>query len=297
MRRNTVSEKSYLWIAFFVLLGLASCKSTRVATTSTPIVKPISTNKLIRNIENNAFDYTHLSIKKIVCQFDNGKMKTSFRANIQADKDKQITVMLTKLNIPVGRLWLTPDSVKFINYLEANYFLDDYTYLSSLMGMNLDFDMVNAVISNNVFMISDPNHDTDNRNLETSIDAGMYVLQSVRTPKVDKNNLKMHDTKPARRSKKLVGGSPIRQMLYVDPVTFKLRKIILEDAVNTRSMNIDFSDYVEIGNQFYPGQIALNLISSETNMQMEIKLSNFSMAEERGVRFKVPEKFTRIGHE
>jgi len=82
----------------------------------------MGTNKLIRNIENNAFDYKHLSIKKISCQFDNGKTKTSFKASILAEKDKQIIVMLSKLNIPVGRLFLTSDSLKFINSLEKNSF-------------------------------------------------------------------------------------------------------------------------------------------------------------------------------
>lgn len=286
-----------MWIALFVLLGFSSCKTTRVVTSSSVIVKPISTNKLIRTIENNTFEYTHLSIKKIVCQFDNGKMKTSFRANIQAEKDKQITVMLTKLNIPVGRLWLTPDSVKFVNYLQENYFMDNYTYLNSLLGMKLDFEMVNAIISNNAFLISDPKHPTDNRNYQTSIDAGMYVLQSVRNSKEDKSNQDIHDLKPARRSKKLLWEAPIQQRLYIDPVTFRVRKITLQDAVNNRSINIDFSNYVEVGKQFYPGEISLHLLSSETNMQMDIKLSNFSMEEERGVRFKIPEKFTRTGHE
>lgn len=266
-------------------------------TTSPGVVKPMSTSKLIRNVENNAFDYKHLSIKKIACQFDNGKTKTSFRANIQAEKDKQITLMLTKLNIPVGRLWLTPDSVKFINYLEENYFLDDYSYLSSLLEMNLDFETVNAIISNNVFLISDQKNDSDHRNYETSIEDGMYVLQSIRNPKVDQINPKTRDKKPVRRSKSLVKGAPIHQKLYVDPLTFKLRKITLEDAVNARNMDIDFSDFVQVGKQLYPGEIALHLVSPETNMQMNIKLSNFSTEEERSVRFKVPEKFTRTGHE
>jgi hypothetical protein len=297
VRRNTVSKKSYWWIAFIVLLGFSSCKTTRVATTSMAVVKPISTNKLIRNVENNAFDYKHLSIKKIVCQFDNGKTKTSFRANIQADKDKQITVMLTKLNIPVGRLWLTPDSVKFINYLQENYFLDDYSYLSSLMDMNLDFETVNSIISNNVFSLRDQQHDADSRNYVTTIEDGLYVLESVRNPKTEKNNPSAKDRKPAKHSKKLVEDAPIVQRLYVDPVTFKLRKITLKDAVNARSVNIDFSDFVEVGKQLYPGDVSLQLQSPENNMEMKIKLSNFSMEQEKGVRFKVPEKFTRTGHE
>ena len=297
MRRNTVSVNHYGWIVFFVLLGFSSCKTARVATTSTGMVKPISTSKLIRNIENNAFDYNHLSIKKIACQFDNGKTKASFRANIQAEKDKQITVMLTKLNIPVGRLWLTPDSVKFINYLQENYFLDNYTYLSSLLNMNLDFETVNAVISSNPFSLSSQYHNTENQDYETFIEDGMYVLQSVRSPKMNKTDPKVNDRKPRRRSKKQLGEAPVQQRMYVDPFTFKMRKITLQDAVNNRSLNIDFSDFVEVGKQLYPGEISLNLVSPGSNMQMNIKMSNFSMQEERGVRFKVPKKFTRIGHE
>lgn len=266
-------------------------------TTPTGIVRPMGTSKLIRNIENNAFDYKHLSIKKIICQFDNGKTKASFRANIVAEKDKQITVMLTKLNIPVGRLWLTPDSVKFINYLEENFFLDDYSYLSSLLDMNLDFEMVNAIISNNVFLLSDLQQGTGDSKYETLIEDGMYVLQSIRSPKKDKPNTVLRDSRPVRNSKKLVRGAAVRQLLYVDPLTFKLRKIILEDALNARSMTINFADFVEVGKQLYPGDISLHLLSPDTKMQMDIKLSNFSMEEEKAVRFRVPEKFTQTGHE
>jgi hypothetical protein len=296
VRRNTVPGK-YLWIIFFVLLGLSSCKTARVIPTTALIVKPISTNKLIRNIENNAFDYKHLSVKKITCQFDNGKTKTSFRASIQAEKDKQIILNLTKLNIPVGRLWLTPDSVKFINYLEDSYLLDDYSYLSSMLDMDLNFQTVNAIISNNVFSFRDEKRDKDNHEYDATIDSGMYVLQSVKNLKTAKVNKKISAKKLARRSRKLVEGAPVRQLLYVDPVTFKLRKIKMEDAVNSRSVNIEFSDFVEVGKQLYPGEIFLHFLSPENNMQMRIKLSNFSLDDEKGIRFKVPEKFTRMNHE
>jgi len=296
VRRITVHEKSYLWLVFLVLLGLSSCKTVRVATTSTPIavIKPITTNKLIRNIENNAFDYKHLSIKKIACQFDNGKTKTSFRASIQAEKDKEIIVMLTKLNIPVARVWLTPDSVKFINFLQDNYLLDDYSYLSSMLDLDLNFQTVNAIISNNVFSIGNEKREQDIRKYETLIDSGMYVLQSFKKLETNKNNQKMRERKSVRRARKLIDGSPVRQRLYVDPVSFKLRKISMEDAVNSRSVTIEFSDFVQVEKQLYPGEISLHFLSPDSNMQMRIKLSNFSMEEERGVRFKVPDKFTRI---
>ena len=296
VRRNILSGKTYLCIVAFILLGFSSCKTARVIQKTTVIVKPITTNKLIRNAQANAFDYNHLSIKKISCQFDNGKSKTSFRASIQADQDKQIVLNLTKLNIPVGRLWLTPDSVKFINFLEDSYLLDDYSYLSSMLDMDINFQTVNSIISNNVFLQKDDKRDY--REYETSIDSGMYVLQSVKSLKTIKTNPKgPASRKTARRARKLVDGAPVRQRIYIDPETFKLRKIKMDDAVNGRTADIEFSEFVKVGEQLYPGEIYLHFLSAENNMSMRIKLSNFSMDQEKSIRFKVPEKYTRISHE
>jgi len=277
-----------------VLLGFSSCKTTRVATTSLEVVKPMGANKLIRNIENNAFDYKHLSIKSITCQFDNGKTKTSFKASILAEKDKQIIIMLSKLNIPVGRLWLTPDSVKFINYLENNYFLDDYSYLSSMLDMDLDFETIHAIVSNNVFSLGDEKRDKEIRDYEAKIDSGMYVLESVKKLKPRKDNQKISERRQARKTAKIIPDSPVRQTIYVDPVTYKLRKIRMADAANSRNLNIDFSDFVPVEKQLYPGEMSLNFDSPESIMQLRIKFAGFSTESEKGIRFKVPEKYTRI---
>jgi hypothetical protein len=301
VRRNSISGKSFLGIVFIVLLGLSSCKTTRVVTTTpsvTPIiVKPIGAGKLIRSIENNAFDYKYLSIKKISCQFDNGKTKMSFKASIQVAKDKEIVIMVSKINIPVARLWLTPDSVKSVNFMDDTYVIDDYSYLSSVLGMDVDFQTVNAIVSNDLLSLDAEKNEKDNREYETTIDSGMYVLQSVKNLKTDNVKPKIRERKLNRTSKKLVEGSPVRQWLYVDPVTFKLRKMKVEDAANSRNLSIEFSDFAEIKKQLYPGEIFLHFFSPDNNMQMRMKLSNFSMEEEKSPRFKVPENFTRTLHD
>jgi len=291
-RTGSLKYSVIVWVGVLVL-GLSSCKTARVVTT-TSTAKPISTNKLIRNIENNAFDYRHLAIKKINCQFDNGKTKTSFKASILAEKDKRITVMLTKLNIPVGRLWLTPDSVKFINYIEKNYFLDDYSYLSSWLDMDLDFETVHSIISNNIFGLRDEKSSKDNSDYEARIDSGMYVLESVKKLKSARKNSKDGERKTTRKATKMLPDTPVRQLIYVDPETYKLRKIKMEDSVNSRKLNIDFSDFTPVEKQLYPGEIFLNFINPESNIQIRVKLAGFSMEAENEVRFKVPEKYTLI---
>ncbi len=295
MRRITSINTYFAGLVFIVLLSLSSCRTARVAMTSA-VAKPMTTNKLIRNIENNAFDYKHLSIKRITCQFDNGKTKTSFKASIQAEKDKSIIVMLSKLNIPVGRIWLTPDSVKFINYLEKNYFLDDYSYLSSMLDMDLDFATVHAIISNNVFSLSDEKRDKDLKEYESRIDSGLYVLESVRKLKARKENQRMSERRMARKAQKLNVNAPVHQSVYVEPGNYKIRKIKLEDAVNSRSLNIDFSEYVSVDKQLYPGDISLHFVSPDNFMELKIKLNGFSTENEKDIRFRVPEKYTRINH-
>jgi hypothetical protein len=288
--------KLLFWgIAAVVLLGISSCKTTREVTT-VKAVKPMSTNKLIRNVENNVFDYKHLSIKRITCQFDNGKTKTSFKASILADKDKEIVVMLSKLNIPVGRVWLTPDSVKFINYLEKNYFLDDYSYLSSILDMDLDFKTVHAIVSNNIFSLNDEKRDKEIKDYETKIDSGMYVLESVKNLNARKENPKMSERRQARKARKIVDNAPVKQSIYIDPETFKLRKIRMVDAANSRNLNIDFSDFVAVDKQLYPGEMQLNFKGPDSHMQLHIKFAGFSTENEKDIRFKVPEKYTLINH-
>lgn len=254
----------------------------------------MSTAKLIRNIENNAFDYKYFSVKRINCQFDNGKTKTSFKASILAEKDKRITIMLSKLNIPVGRLWLTPDSVKFINYLEKNYFLDDYSYLSSMLDIDLDFETVHAIISTNIFALGEERHDKDLKQYENRIDSGLYVLESVKKLKAGKVSEGTNVRRQARKSQKININSPVHQSVYVDPDNFKIRKIKLEDPANSRKLNIGFSDFIPVGKQLYPGEINLHLVSPDNFMELKIKLNGFSVDKENDIRFKVPERYTRI---
>jgi hypothetical protein len=254
----------------------------------------MSTGKLIRNIENNAFEYKHLAIKKISCQFDNGKTKTSFKASILAEKNKRITIMLTKLNIPVGRLWLTPDSVKFINYLEKTYVIDDYGYLSSELGIDVNFKIVDAIISNNAFLLPDETNDKDTKGYETSIDSGMYVLETLKKLKSNQSDRKQSTRKLKRKPKKILTDAPVRQALYVDAETYKLRKILVDDSVNSRSMKIEFIEYTPVEKQIYPEDIFVHFLSSDNDMQLRIKLAGFSLDDETEIRFKVPEKYTRI---
>jgi hypothetical protein len=122
----------------------------------------------------------------------------------------------------------------------------------------------------------------------------MYVLESVKKLKSPRRNQREVQRKTTRKPSKMLPDTPVRQLIYVDPETFKLRKIKMEDSVNSRNLNIDFSDFTPVEKQLYPGEIFMNFINPESNIQIRVKLAGFSMDAENEVRFKVPEKYTLI---
>lgn len=261
---------------------------------TTEKIRPISTNRLIRKVEDKSFDYDMLAIKRIVCQYEGPDEKASFRANLKSEKDKQILLTISKINIPLARLLLTPDSVKMVNYLKKEYLEEEYDYLSDLVNMELNFELIQSIISNEAFSYRDDPRDNDFREFVSYADSGMYILQSIKDRKLDKIEQKGKEDKIDRYLNKLGEDDFIVQHLYIDPKTFKIRKIVLNDQSNSRKVTVDFSDFEKVDRQLYPGNIDILFASPEKNLSMKIKLSKFSTEKDQSFNFNIPDKYDRI---
>ena len=275
-----------------VLAGTFSCKTPGTAVRTQ--LRPMSAARLIRNIESHAFDYQEMAIRRINVQFENGSQKTSFRASLRAVNNEKIMVTLSKLNIPLGRVLLTSDSVRFVNYMERNYFIGDYDFLSDMLNMDISFETVNAIISNNVFSFREEKNESDLRDYNTYIDEGMYVLQSFSERKLDKINRKGKERKIDRYLKKTDEEAFLIQTLYVDPEYFRVRRIILDDPLEERQLRIDFDKFTEFDNQLYPGDINLRFKGPDEDIRLNIELSRFSMENDQDFELSIPERYTPL---
>lgn len=275
-----------------VTFWMTSCKTSREI--PTVITKPISTAKLLDKIENNAFNYNNFSIKRISCQFSDNKSKANFRISLKAIKDKQILVAISKLNIPVGRVLLTPDSVKYVNYIDRNYFIDDYSYLSNFLNIDLDFASIQSIISNNAFSYRDDPKNKDFRTFDSFVEDRMYVLQSEKERKIIKIEEKGRTAKIDRRLKRLNDEALILQKMYFNPGNFALTKLLIEDKTNNRKMEMIFQDFVKVEQKDYPGSINMNFTSPNNEVSMRIRMSGFSTEKIDPLSIDIPEKYERI---
>ena len=147
MRIIRIARVPFLIMVLYVVLF--SCKTAEKVPETR--LRHMSASRLLKNVEESAFDYTHFNVRRVNVQIDDGESKTSFRAGMQAIKDTEIQISVTKFNIPLGRISLTPDSIIFINYIERSFISDDYKALSNFLDFELDFNAIQAILSGNIF--------------------------------------------------------------------------------------------------------------------------------------------------
>jgi len=276
---------------FIVLVFLvASCKAPRELARAD--LKPMGTNRLLKKIEENSFDYNYLTIRRINCQFSSSQSKSSFRINLKAKKDEKILVSISKLNIPVGRVLLTPDSVVYVNYIDHNYFIDDYSFISDFLNMDVDFYTVQSIISNNVFSYRDDPRD-DYKTFDSFVENGQYVLQSEKNRKV----FKMENGNPQkieRRLRRLDAEALILQKMFFDPDNYSLTRLDIQDKTNNRNILMNFDDFTKVGNHDYPESIDMAFLSAREEIKMKIRMNGFSTEKVTSFSIKIPEKYEQI---
>lgn len=287
--------KNPIVLILLATIWLSSCRTaSKLPTTA---VKPMGTAKLLKRIEGNTIDYKYLTIKRISCQFSNNDKKTNFSINLKTLKDEKILVSISKLRVPVGRVLLTPDSIKYVNYIDHNYFIDDYSYLSDVLNIDLDFTIIQSIISNNAFSYRNDPKNKDFKTFKSFVEDEMYVLQSEKTKKIfkiDKKSKAGKTGKIKRRLKRLDDEALILQKMYFDPANFALIKLIINDKTNDRIMNMNFNNFVEAQGNNFPGTIDMSFNSEQNNVKLKLKMTGFSTDKINSFNIKIPKKYEQI---
>ena len=289
---NLSRLRIFIFLLVTTAIGLSSCRTTRNLTSEK--VRPISTGRLLKQVEQNAFDYDYLTIRKINCRFSDSETNANFRVRLKAVKDDKILVSISKINIPVGRVLLTPDSVKYVNYIERNYFVDDYTFLSSFLNIDLDFASIQSILSNNAFSYRNDQRNKDFRTFETTVEDGLYLLQSEKERKMAKMREEDNELKIERRMKRFDDEALIFQKMYFNPRNFALTMLIIDDITNNRTVRMNFDDFEEVKKHEYPGTIEMSMVSPQETISLNVRMNGFSTEKIDDINLNIPDKYEQI---
>ncbi len=267
----------------------ASCKQTEKIAAPKRI-KRYSVGRVIKMVNDNSLKYQTLSVKKAVMSYSSEGKSLSIRGSYKISRDSIIQIYAQKLAIPVGKMEVNTDSFKLVNFLDQELLVGKNNYLSKLLGIDLDFGMLQALLSNKLFSLRQDSKDKDFKEFVCQIEDDMYKISSIRDRKFKKLN--KNEEKLERYRNHLDEGHLIKQDIYIDPDSFVVRRMVLNDLDSKMGVKLEFSNFEKIMNQWFPGVINIQ-VTGEKKMELSIELSKVSLNDEKNFGFSFSPKYKK----
>ncbi|WP_248396767.1 DUF4292 domain-containing protein [Bizionia sp. M204] len=247
------------WLVTLLFLVVMSCKSTATLTSGEANLT-LSKKDVLKAHQKSTPDFKTMQAKVRVVYTEGTKSQTH-TVNLRMEADKTIWIN-SALNLI--RVMITPEKVQFYNKLDNTYFDGDFSYLSDLLGTELDYHKVqNLLLGNAIF-----NLDKNNYNMSIYEDA--YLFQ----PKEQ---------------------IALFELFYiVNASHFKMNSQQLQQPRESRFLQVDYLNYQIIDKQSLPEQLKIIALEGDDETIIELEIKSVSLNEEVRFPFKIPSGFDKI---
>ncbi len=245
-------------LLLLAIVILSSCKSTK-AVTGGEADSGISTKRIIENHYANQVDFKTLS-GRVKIDYSDGKKNQGVNVSLRMEKNKVIWI-----SAPLGvvKAHITPEKVSFYNKLQGEYFDGDFSYLSDLLGTELDFDKVqNLLLGNAVF-------DLRKDKYTSAINQGDYQL------------------KP-KRAREL-----FKILFQLEPRNFKISSQEVSQPEEDRRLQAKYT-YQDISGKILPNEIQIVAAEDKDKTVIDLSFKNLELNRSLNFPYKVPKGFDEI---
>jgi len=253
-------DQIFRWTRFGVLfLFIISCKSKKIAS-DTSVDKNISARSIIRTHYQNQLQFKTLS-GRLKINYDDGESSKGVTVSLRMEKDKAIWI-----SAPLGivKAYITPNRVTFYNKLQNEYFDGDFTYLSNMLGTELDFGKLqNLLLGQALFDLREAKY-------EASIAETSYVLKPRRPLDLFKTFYK------------------------IEPANFKMALQQLSQPLKKRILDIEYKNYQKISDRVIPNEIEITAIEENARNIIKLDYRNIEFNRNLNFPYKIPKGYKKI---
>ena len=250
------------WIRYALILVsvivLGACKSTKTVTGG-EVDSRMSVKNIIESHYTNQSDFRTLR-GRVKIDYSNGKENQGVNVSLRMEKDKVIW-----MSAPLGmvKAHITPQKVSFYNKLQNEYFDGDFSYLSHLLGTELDFDKVqNLLLGNAVFDLRKEKYSSD-------ISDGNYQLKPKRPMEL------------------------FKILFQLEPKNFKIATQEIAQPENERQLSAKYT-YQNISGNVLPEEIQIVAAENGDKTTIELNFRNMELNRTLSFPYKVPEGYDKI---
>lgn len=242
-----------------VMVLFVSCKSGKILSNGT-VDKNLSAKAIIKAHYQNALNFKTIN-GKMKIDYSDGENNQAVSVSIRMEKDKAIWI-----SAPFGivKAYITPERVSFYNKLENNYFDGDFSYLSILLGTDLDFNQVqNMLIGQSLFNLRNDKYDMD----------------------IADQNYQLKPRKVAELFKAL---------FQIEPKNFKIASQQLAQPLKKRLLKIEYQNYQKINKWVLPNEILITAYDNLITNTIAIEYRNMEFNNALNFPYRIPKGYKEI---
>jgi uncharacterized protein DUF4292 len=245
-------------ILMVFLLTLGSCKSTKSITGGEVNARMSAKNIITAHYSNQPKFKTLRGRVKI--DYANGDDSQGVNVSLRMEKDKVIW-----MSAPLGvvKVHITPNKVSFYNKLQNEYFDGDFSYLSDLLGTELDFEKVQNLLLGNAVL------DLRKEKFNSEVYNGNYQLKP----------------KKARELFKI--------LFQLEPKNFKIAEQEISQPENARQLMAKYT-YQDISGNVLPDEVKIIAEESGDLTTIDLSFRNLELNKPMNFPYKVPKGYDKI---
>lgn len=260
MKRSILNK--YIIGLTFLLLAFASCKTKKNVYKSVED-KPVSISGVL--------NFSDLKEKEVVFETFATKAKANISfdgkgydatLNLRIKKDEIIWASVTYIaGIEVARIYITPDSIKFLNRITSEYLVKPFSFIHNYTSDKIDFASLQALFLGNSFPFVLNNNNEINKNGDViTIDGNI-------------NNLSFKNE-------------------YLS--LLKLSKGKISNPSQQQELTVLYDDYITIKNQIIPSKVNVKSKINSKTINLNLGYQNLELEIDQEYPFSVSKRFTII---
>ena len=250
--------KGHFASTLFILLVLTACKSTK-SITGGEVDSRLSTKRIIENHYANQLEFKTLS-GRVKIDYSDGEDAQGVTVSLRMEKDEVIWI-----SAPLGmvKAHITPERVSFYNKLQNEYFDGDFSYLSDLLGTELDFTKVQNLLLGTAVL------DMRDEKYTSTINGDNYQLKPKKTREL------------------------FKILFQLEPGNFKIHSQEIAQPENDRLLTAEYT-YQDVSGNVLPNEIKIVALENEENTKIDLSFRSLELNKPLNFPYKIPKGFDEI---
>lgn len=255
-----------------LLIFAASCKSKKNSEDSVKL-KNYSDKELVELLANSNIKCPSIKSKGSV-DVAFREESYSLRGNFRIKQDSVTWVSLSKSTIPVATALISNDSIKVLNKLGKEYFLNTMDHINELINSDVDYELLQDFFLGQAIAF-----DYDN-DYKVHKEDNLYLISSEKSKKIEKL---------IRKGK--IKDEPILYRCWIEPEHFKCKKVIINLLDQDAELTVAYDDWEEFEEGYFPMYASLKLVTPTDSAALIVEYSKIECNEELSFPFRIPDSY------